>query len=152
MTRSLPCAGFLLSDPAGGGQHRQPFDVVTSWARGSSTQQRRAMARLTTLRPRVQTLGAKPASPGGWAATSTKSTTERGYGWAWQKLRKQVLERDAGLCCVCSNAGRVTLATEVDHIINKAEGGSDEMHMLQSICAPCHKEKTARESARHRGY
>ncbi len=123
------------------------MDVVTSWAWGSSMQQRRAMARLTTLKPRVQTLGAKPAS-GGWAATSTKSTTDRGYGWAWQQTRERILSRDKGLCCVCSKAGMVTLATEVDHIVNKAEGGSDDDGNLQSICAPCHKVKTAAESHR----
>lgn len=110
-------------------------------------QQRRAMARLTTLKPRLQTLGAKPAS-GGWAATSTESTTKRGYGWAWQQTRERILTRDSGLCCVCSRAGRVTVATEVDHIVNKAEGGSDDDGNLQSICKPCHKAKTAAESHR----
>ena len=100
----------------------------------------------------MQTLGAKPASPGGWAATSTKSTTERGYGWAWQQLRRRILARDKGLCCVCGKAGRVTLASEVDHIVNKAEGGSDDEANLQSLCVPCHKAKTAGESATSRGY
>lgn len=105
------------------------------------------MARLTTLKPRVQTLGAstKPTS-GGWAVTTTKSTTERGYGWAWQQLRERVLTRDNGLCCLCSKAGRVTLATDVDHVVNKAEGGDDSEANLQSLCRPCHKVKTAGES------
>ena len=111
-------------------------------------QQRQAMARLTTLKPRVQTLGAKPAT-GGWAATSTQSTTERGYGWAWQQQRERILTRDNGLCCMCSKAGRVSLATDVDHIVNKAQGGSDDDANLQSLCRPCHKAKTAGES--HRG-
>lgn len=107
------------------------------------------MARLTTIKPRVQTLGAstKPTS-GGWAVTTTKSTTERGYGWAWQQLRERVLTRDNGLCCLCSKAGRVTLATDVDHVVNKAEGGDDSEANLQSLCRPCHKVKTAGESAR----
>ena len=111
-------------------------------------QQRQAMARLTTLKPRVQTLGAKPAT-GGWAATSTQSTTERGYGWAWQQLRARILMRENGLCCLCSKAGKVTLAVDVDHIVNKAEGGTDDEANLQSLCRPCHKAKTAGES--HRG-
>lgn len=106
------------------------------------------MARLTTLKPRVQTLGAKPASPGGWAATSTKSTTERGYGWAWQQTRERILSRDNGLCCMCSKAGKATLAVDVDHVVNKAEGGNDSDANLQSLCRPCHKVKTAGESAR----
>lgn len=97
----------------------------------------------------MQTLGAKPASPGGWAATSTKSTTERGYGWAWQQTRERILSRDNGLCCPCSRLGRVTLATAVDHIVNRAAGGTDDDANLQSICAPCHKVKTLGES--HQG-
>lgn len=93
-------------------------------------------------------MGAKAASPGGWASTSTKGTTERGYGWQWQQLRARVLMRDNGLCCICKAQGRLTLATEVDHIVNKAEGGSDDERNLQSTCKPCHKAKTARESGR----
>lgn len=106
------------------------------------------MARLTTLKPRVQTLGAKATSPGGWASTSVQSTTERGYGWQWQKVRERILARDCGLCCMCKAHGRLTLATEVDHIVNKAAGGSDHDSNLQSACKPCHKAKTAAESGR----
>lgn len=102
--------------------------------------------RLKTLPPRVKTLGAKESTGGGWAATSTKSTSERGYGWAWQKLRKHILARDNGLCCACTKAGKVTLAVDVDHIVNKAAGGDDSESNLQSLCSPCHRAKTARES------
>lgn len=109
------------------------------------------MARLKTLKPRVQTLGTKP-SGGGWAATTTKSTTERGYGWAWQQLRKRILARDNGLCCLCARDGKVTIAVDVDHIVNKDADGSDDEANLQSLCVPCHKAKTAGESATSRGY
>jgi 5-methylcytosine-specific restriction protein A len=46
---------------------------------------------------------------------------------------------------------RVSQATEVDHITNRAQGGTDEAHNLEGICVPCHKRKTAREAkaARH---
>ncbi|WP_345945876.1 HNH endonuclease [Psychrobacter sp. Ps4] len=36
-------------------------------------------------------------------------------------------------------------ATDVDHIINKAKGGSDEPSNLQSLCRKCHLSKTANE-------
>ncbi|MBF4406127.1 HNH endonuclease, partial [Vibrio anguillarum] len=42
----------------------------------------------------------------------------------------------------------ITAARDVDHIINKANGGTDDDANLQSICSPCHKEKTAKESRR----
>jgi 5-methylcytosine-specific restriction protein A len=75
------------------------------------------------------------------------SSTERGYGWSWQKLRTQVLKRDHFLCqCLdCKATGRVLEATEVDHIIGKARGGSDDPANLQAINTECHKLKTARE-------
>jgi len=39
-------------------------------------------------------------------------------------------------------------ATEVDHIIPKAKGGTDDMSNLQAINKECHKKKTAREQGR----
>lgn len=110
----------------------------------SGSDMRRAMApRLQTLRPRVQTLGANPR---GWLQTSAASTTARGYGAAWQRARKLALERDCGLCQVCARAGRVTVATAVDHILPKSRGGTDELGNLQAICTPCHRAKTQTES------
>ncbi len=81
-----------------------------------------------------------------WASSARKSKDERGYGYQWKKLRKLILERDTFLCVPCSNAGRLTKATEVDHILNKESGGDDNPANLQSICYPCHIKKTNRES------
>lgn len=86
----------------------------------------------------------------GWHKSQQgRTATERGYGQAWRKLRGQVLARDRHLCQVCLLDGRYTPATEVDHIINKASGGTDELTNLQAICHACHKTKTQAES--HRG-
>lgn len=79
------------------------------------------------------------------------SRHERGYGTAWDKQRKRILERDCGLCQPCKRRGWLTQATMVDHIVPKAEGGSDDDTNLQSICGDCHGEKTAAEAARARG-
>lgn len=81
----------------------------------------------------------------GWNQTSTQTTSERGYGADWRRLRVVILRRDNGLCQPCKAAGRLTVATEVDHIINKAIGGTDAPVNLQSICNDCHKVKTAAE-------
>lgn len=80
-----------------------------------------------------------------WASSEGKTATERGYGHSWRKVRKQALERDQYLCQECLKHGIATLATDVDHIINKAQGGTDELNNLQSLCNPCHKNKTISE-------
>lgn len=76
------------------------------------------------------------------------SSTERGYGYAWQKLRLVILRRDGGICQACKALGKLTAGNIVDHIKPKEEGGSDDLDNLQAICKPCHTMKTAKESAR----
>lgn len=89
---------------------------------------------------------------GTFADKTRGSRQSRGYGAAWDKLRKQVLARDNGLCQPCLKQGAVTEAKQVDHIVAKARGGQDDESNLQAICIACHKEKTAKESAEGRGY
>lgn len=74
------------------------------------------------------------------------NTTQRGYGYAWQKLRKRALWRDKGLCQSCLKQGRTREAKDVDHIKRKADGGEDHIDNLQSLCSECHEAKTAREN------
>lgn len=75
-----------------------------------------------------------------WHSTSSSS---RGYGTQWRKLREHVLARDRGLCVACYRRGILAKATDVDHIVPKFRGGTDAMSNLQSLCRDCHKEKTA---------
>src|SRR5690606_11692821 len=76
------------------------------------------------------------------------NTTERGYGWHWQRLRKQVLRRDGYLCqCEkCEKRVMPLVAHEVDHIIPKAEGGTDAPENLRAISKSCHRRKTLEEA------
>ncbi|MBW7903016.1 MAG: HNH endonuclease [Rhodocyclaceae bacterium] len=74
------------------------------------------------------------------------SRHERGYGADWVRRRIVILRRDGGLCQPCLRAGRVTTATQVDHITPKSDGGTDAEDNLQSICADCHAAKTAAEA------
>lgn len=73
----------------------------------------------------------------------TAKTTERGLGWQWQKCRLRALKRDMHLCLPCKANGRTTPAAEVDHIIPRSKGGTDDLTNLQSICCECHEAKTA---------
>lgn len=87
------------------------------------------------------------------------SSTERGYGADWRKRRESIMRRDYGLCQPCKAAGRLTVATQVDHKMSKAAARrlgwtaaqieADEN--LQAICKACHDAKTAKEAARGRG-
>lgn len=49
------------------------------------------------------------------------------------------------LCQSCAKRDRVTVATEVDHIIPVQHGGGHELTNLQSLCSSCHADKTLRE-------
>ena len=58
--------------------------------------------------------------------------------------------RDAGLCQPCKAAGRIRAGNEVDHVVPKADGGTDSTANLQCICSACHAVKSAREGSRGR--
>jgi 5-methylcytosine-specific restriction protein A len=89
----------------------------------------------------------------GWNRSNDgKTSTERGYDYAWQQRRKRILSRDGGLCQI-KGPGCTYVAREVDHVINKAaaraRGWTDEQieaeTNLQSVCPGCHKAKTKAE-------
>ena len=87
---------------------------------------------------------------GAFADRTRGTRQERGYGAAWDRTRKRVMSRDCNLCQPCLRDGRTTLAVEVDHIVNKAAGGSDDDGNLQAICKRCHTEKTIHEATQVR--
>lgn len=84
-------------------------------------------------------------------AWSEASRHKRGYGTAWDKLRKVILTRDKHLCQACKRKGRVKAGNHVDHIKAKAKGGTDDPDNLECLCPDCHTDKTARESAEAQG-
>ncbi len=65
--------------------------------------------------------------PGAWGGKS------KGYGHKWRALRAVVLERDNHLCQPCRRAGRLTVASEVDHITPRSLGGDESPENLQAI-------------------
>jgi len=77
------------------------------------------------------------------------SAHQRGYGGkAWAALRRVVLAR-----ChwTCEAEGCSQEATEVDHIVAKRGGGTDDPENLQGLCKSCHSRKTAREDRGRKG-
>lgn len=92
-----------------------------------------ARRRFAALRNRVRR--ALPQRP---------SAAARGYDARWRRRRLIQLRREP-LCRICRAQGRLTPATEVDHIIPLNAGGPDAFENYQSTCARCHRLKTVRE-------
>lgn len=66
-------------------------------------------------------------------------------GSRWRKLRRTILQAEP-LCRMCMAKGRVTAATEVDHIKALHQGGLEfDAGNLQPLCSPCHASKSASE-------
>lgn len=49
------------------------------------------------------------------------------------------------LCVECKRQGYTRAATQVDHVLALANGGTDTADNLQSLCDDCHRMKTARD-------
>ena len=75
-------------------------------------------------------------------------SSPRPRGRKWMETRERIMRRDNGLCCECRRNGNLAYATDVDHIIPRWEGGSDDDSNLQALCDACHKAKTTAEAAR----
>ena len=56
---------------------------------------------------------------------------------AWREIRQRILERDHYTCAYCG-----TEATQVDHIIARNNGGTDDPSNLVAACAPCNNKKS----------
>lgn len=63
--------------------------------------------------------------------------------------RRQILDRDHHACQL-HYPGCTGTATEADHIVPHAEGGTDHPDNGQAVCPTCHTTKTRREQARGR--
>jgi 5-methylcytosine-specific restriction endonuclease McrA len=51
----------------------------------------------------------------------------------WRRVRAQVLHRDEHECVLCGAPG-----SEVDHVVQLVEGGSDHPANLRTLCHDCH--------------
>lgn len=93
------------------------------------------MARLSTCRGcgGVRKAGAPCARCGRGARNgSTRS---------WRDIRQSVIERDRFICQQCDHYVSGGDDTHVDHIVAKADGGTDDMSNLRTLCADCNRAK-----------
>jgi 5-methylcytosine-specific restriction protein A len=58
----------------------------------------------------------------------------------WRRQRRRALVRDRHRCAVCGDP-----AVEVDHIIPRSAGGTDDLDNLRAVCRPCHRVKSEAE-------
>ena len=95
--------------------------------------------------PRLR-VGKPREMPKAWAPPRDErgSAHSRGYGVNWRRLREVVLDAEP-LCRHCMERGKLTPAAEVDHIMPLRDGGKNDRENLQSLCGPCHDEKTIRD-------
>jgi 5-methylcytosine-specific restriction enzyme A len=75
---------------------------------------------------------------------SRGSSAHRGYDHRWRQLRARVM-REEPLCRECLREGVTKAGEQVDHIVAKRAGGTDERSNLQNLCAMHHRRKTVKE-------
>ena len=79
------------------------------------------------------------------------AVAKRRYGSAWQKIRARVLAAHP-LCEQCRKEGRLTVATEVHHILPLGHGGTNDEENLMALCKPCHSRISVEMGDRFRKY
>lgn len=83
--------------------------------------------------------------PGHWHGSHSSGFPKR--------TRQRILRQDPWCTCAgCSHHSGpcVDRSTIADHIVPKAEGGTDDLTNGQGLCAPCHDHKTRTEADRGR--
>lgn len=85
----------------------------------------------------------------GPAPDNRPSAAKRGYGGKWQKARAGYLRKHP-LCVMCTEAGRTTLATVVDHIVpHKGDKALFwDSSNWQALCSECHNSQKRRQENR----
>jgi len=63
-------------------------------------------------------------------------------GVNWKKVTTETLfNRDDGICNICGKELNIDDLFEIDHIIEKAKGGSDDISNLRIVHLSCHRKR-----------
>lgn len=92
------------------------------------------MARLPTIKPRIQSLVSRLATP-------KRVRETRITGRALQKRRVAVWARDPH-CAHCRELTSFPHGFHLDHIVALGNGGHDTDENSQVLCIPCHRKKS----------
>lgn len=57
----------------------------------------------------------------------------------WAKIRRRVIRRDGSRCVDCGGTDHL----EVDHVVRRVDGGTNDDGNLRTRCRSCHRIKTA---------
>jgi 5-methylcytosine-specific restriction protein A len=98
---------------------------------------------MPTKAPTHRPFASTPRKPWAKDANAPKRVTGRKL----QRLRKQLFERSP-LCVECLKVGRTTAATQRDHVIALARGGTDDDANIQALCDDCHELKSRKDRQR----
>lgn len=63
-----------------------------------------------------------------------------------ESVRKQVAASQNWLCQACEHP--LPSSFDVDHILGRTEGGSNDPSNLQALCCQCHRNKTVADAQR----
>jgi 5-methylcytosine-specific restriction protein A len=78
-----------------------------------------------------------------------KTRQQRGYGRKHEQMRAELL-RTVIFCEECKRQGRrLTFGTHADHIVPKAQGGTDARSNYQLLCASCHALKSIHDQGKN---
>ena len=101
------------------------------------------MRKILTLPPRVKTLDVSKGSK--------IVATKRMRGGNLQRRNRRMFMRNP-LCVMCEREGKVTQATEFDHIMPLCDGGSESEANLQGLCHAHHLAKSKTETQNRSRY
>src|SRR5215212_3872433 len=85
----------------------------------------------------VRTKGTRCATCEEARERTRKPTDGRTRGRAWMELRDQVLRRDGYACQRCGAHGP-GVAYRIHHVVPLAQGGTDALDNLVTLCVECH--------------
>lgn len=100
------------------------------------------MARLQTLKPRVASVASRlrPVQVDRQAVRQYATNSSQ-----WLAIRQQVLMRDSYTCQTCGRVCGRKGEAHVDHIDGDSGNNPEDGSNWQTLCAPCHSRKTAKE-------